>query len=179
MKVKLFNCAHNNLNKFVLMAVVGASVGAGEGRAGTTYSGTLTADSPSFPATPALHYNVYAFVGDGINYSVSMSDNVSVYSFYGTFDPTNPSSGSEIYRSLVAPYNGALITNSGFGYFLVVQGVVGVDYTITLSNGANTLQSYPTHTNNGAAITDTYGKGDITAGSSSALSFSVSSGNKS
>lgn len=146
MKVKLFNCAHNNLNKFVLMAVVGVSVGAG-GVEATTYSPvTFTSESPSMPGNPGVYYAAYSFTAAaGVSHGFTLSGateqnniNEATITVYSTsFDPLIPSSNSP---TDISSGQSLSLTN-GVQYYAVVQSYADT-YTLSISpaveNQANT-----------------------------------------
>ena len=124
MKVNLFNCARKKWNKAVLLSGLGLGIGVGgEAEASTTYSGTLTADSPSYAAFPSLLYNVYTFKGDGTSRSFSINDNVSdnssvyVYLYTGNFDPLNKESNKSV------KYDGQSVSGTDQYYIVVAASL--------------------------------------------------------
>lgn len=117
----------------MLMAVVGVSIGAGEGCAGTTYSGTLTAESPGFgAANPGVYYAVYPFVASASTHQFTLTNSniagMTVYNSSG-FDPLY--ANSNVIASNISSGGSVGLTN-GSRYFAVVQGYVGT-YSLTIS----------------------------------------------
>jgi fibronectin-binding autotransporter adhesin len=148
MKVNLFNCARKKLNKVALLIGLGLSVGAGTGEAGTTYSGTLTADSPSyFSSSTPYYYAAYTFTAPSTtSYTFNLSTTasgadpfISLYSSSG-FDPSNPSTNSLAQLGDTDSYS----LTSGTRYTALVllgSNVIG-DYTFTLTPSVSNLAQY-------------------------------------
>ncbi len=168
MKVNLFNCARKKLNKTVLVLGLGLGIGmGGEAEASTTYSGTLTADSPSFSQSPTLHYKAYTLKGQtGVTYTLSIPESVTAYSYKNYFDPTDMSANTK-----TDLFNDDQITGTSH-YYIIIVGSVGSSYSITTSAAFNPPANVDV---NGidATYSNFNSKGNITNGGSSPANLTI------